>query len=173
MVVDRLSGREVNKDDWIDLIPYFGNGYKLGENIVHVQIERNTLNVNIPISPPVEGVDGWTKFPDNLAKYHQLGENGKGNEKFVNVDGREAVYTKYDVLVTDSLNGGTYNFVPYNDSNIITIIGTGIGHFFADMLPYYVMGNDWSDPTNTWERITATYNGNDPIWTQKPGCPNE
>jgi len=34
-----------------------------------------------------------------------------------------------------------------------------VGHFFLDMLPYYLYGNSWDDPTNFYERVTGTYDG--------------
>jgi len=59
-------------------------------------------------------------------------------------------------LVTDSVNRGTYNFV---DSEV-----SRIGHFFRDVLPYILWGNDETDrqTTTVFERAFGTYDGEIP-----------
>ncbi len=49
------------------------------------------------------------------------------------------------------MNQGTYNRAAPNSDPI--------GHFFQDMVPYYMWGNSPDDPTSTWERITGSYKG--------------
>ena len=80
----------------------------------------------------------WDLLNFNLSKYHQ---NGFGYDelKFVCKDGREAVFTKdfssdgsYE-LYMDPKYKGTYNY--FNPTT------NPIGHFFADMVPYYLTGN--------------------------------
>lgn len=66
---------------------------------------------------------------------------GEPELKFICADGREAVFTKdfsedgsYQ-LYTDPRYKGTYNYCNPNG-----FLGY-IGHFFADMVPYYLTGN--------------------------------
>ena len=75
------------------------------------------------------------------------------NDKFVSIDGKsETVYNRETGnKVTDSVNQGTYNRADPNSDPI--------GHFFQDMVPYYMWGNSEEDPTTTWERITGSYQG--------------
>lgn len=105
----------------------------------------------------------WTLLPDSMSVYHQ---NGKGDSelKFICNDGREAVFSKDDSpdgsyqLVTDPKYKGTYNYCNPSSpptlptgitdfkgmgkcfSESIEFVGKAIGHFFADMLPYYATG---------------------------------
>ena len=76
------------------------------------------------------------------------------NDKFVSLDGKnETVYNKETgQKITDPVNQGTYNRADPNKDPI--------GHFFQDMIPYYVWGNSEDDPTTAWERITGSYQGN-------------
>ena len=79
----------------------------------------------------------WKLLSPEMSKYHQ---NGFGFDelKFVCKDGREAVFTKdfspdgsYE-LYLDPRYKGTYNYCdPINNP---------IGHFFKDMVPYYLTG---------------------------------
>lgn len=75
-----------------------------------------------------------------MSIYHQNGF-GEPELKFICDDGREAVFTKdfsedgsYQ-LYTDPRYKGTYNYC-----NPVNILGY-VGHFFADMVPYYLTGN--------------------------------
>ncbi|QTA84154.1 Uncharacterized protein dnm_001470 [Desulfonema magnum] len=53
--------------------------------------------------------------------------------------------------MTDPVNGPSYNFsAPRTDP---------VGHFFNDMVTYYIWGNPPDDPSNFIERITGTYDG--------------
>jgi hypothetical protein len=67
------------------------------------------------------------------SEFHRQGENGEDNTKWIDETGHhEAVYDGEGNLVTDRLNGGTYNFVaPKN----------WVGHALADVLPYFLWGN--------------------------------
>ena len=97
----------------------------------------------------------WILLDYDMSIYHQ---NGIGSEelKFVCIDGREAVFTKdfskdgsYE-LVTDSKYKGTYNYCPPapKPKNITDVKGISnfvlkaTGHFFADVLPYYLAGKN-------------------------------
>ncbi len=76
------------------------------------------------------------------------------NDKFVSLDGKhESVYNRESgQKITDPVNQGTYNRADPNSDPI--------GHFFQDMVPYYMWGNSEDDPTNVLERITGTFQGN-------------
>lgn len=97
------------------------------------------------------------KMSDIKASYHKQGMsndyNPALNDKFVTLDGKiETVYNRETgQKITDPVNQGTYNMADPNSDLL--------GHFFQDMLPYYIWGNSPDDPTNAWERITASYEG--------------
>jgi hypothetical protein len=99
----------------------------------------------------------WHLMPEDKDVYHEQDQpyNGidpKNNNKYVSTDGhQEGVYDQNGNLVTDPVNMGTYNI---SDPNTNTI-----GHFFNDVLPYWVNGNSSDDPTKWYERIFGTYNG--------------
>ena len=97
----------------------------------------------------------WILLDYEMSIYHQ---NGVGDDelKFVCIDGREAVFTKdfskdgsYE-LVTDPKFKGTYNYCPPapKPKNITDVKGISnfvlkaTGHFFADVLPYYLAGKN-------------------------------
>lgn len=95
--------------------------------------DRNRYNINLPKSRyAAQHTRGWRQLPAWQSKYHMYGPRGNLNTKFVSADGREAVYNADGKLITSGPNIGTYNYAGPN--NIV-------GHFFADMLPYYVWGN--------------------------------
>ena len=128
--------------------------------------DRDAKNKNLPSYDELSrDREDWRLEDEWKSKYHQNGI-GRPELKFVNTDGREAVYTKdfssdgsYE-LYTDSQYKGTYNYATPSinpsapDSitdfkgmrNFITggskFLVTGTGHFFCDMLPYYALGNE-------------------------------
>lgn len=51
---------------------------------------------------------------------------------------------------------GTYNKCPTSEKNLITAFTTGVGHFFKDMLPWYLWGNSPDDQTTVFDRITGS-----------------
>ena len=119
-------------------------GDKLIEKITYFHFEardsKNTITESFEdISKSANTKDGdWVLLTKEMSKYHQNGF-GADELKFVCKDGREAVFTKdfssdgsYE-LYTDPQYKGTYNYC-----NPTT---NPIGHFFADMLPYYLTGN--------------------------------
>ena len=127
--------------------------------------EKNIITESFnDIEKASKQTDGsWIELPKEMAKYHQ---NGIGNpeRKFICKDGREAVFSNDNStdgsyqLVTDPRYKGTYNYcnpasVPSIPSGINDFKGMGrcisesanfavkgLGHFFADMLPYYATG---------------------------------
>ena len=75
------------------------------------------------------------------ASCHQYTSPNKSNVKYVSPDGhREVIFDEKGKIVLDSRDVGTYNFSPSGT------IGGSIGHFFADMLPWIIFGNDDDDP---------------------------
>lgn len=95
----------------------------------------------------------WILLDEDMSRYHQ-NRIGEPELKFICKDGREAVFTKdfspdgsYQ-LVTDPRYKGTFNYCnpgekPTGITDINGIVNFGVkakGHFFADMLPYYLTG---------------------------------
>ncbi len=107
---------------------------------------RNENNV-APQQEPVDD-DNWRLLPDSQSVYHQNGEEGRGNRKYVSVpDGNhEAVYDQDGNLVTDDANMGTYNHHGPDDT---------WGHFKEDVLPYWVWGNTEDDDTPLMDRLVG------------------
>ena len=109
--------------------------------------ERDARNSTLPASPDQAVAAGGTLLPPAMSQLHDDGL-GQPEQKFIFPDGREAVYDgDTGQLVTNPLFKGTYNYVnPAEPSwNPLKWAGTvrrGLGHFFADMLPYYIWGNN-------------------------------
>jgi len=109
--------------------------------------------VNHRNNPPKAEADairsGWVKMPEWANAFHRRGPGNQGNKKYLpprdgSVDlGMEAIYDKNGNLVTDSLNGGTYNYVApaYPGDSSLAFVIRGSGHFAVDVLPYLVLGN--------------------------------
>lgn len=75
----------------------------------------------------------WRELSDAQSVFHKQGEGGKNNTKWVDRSGHnEAVYDGNGYLVTDLLNGGTYNYYSPDDF---------LGHTFYDIVPYLLWGN--------------------------------
>ena len=108
---------------------------------------RNMFNQNINY---IKTRNSWDDSVSAL--YHQQGCGNEENVKYVSPDGHsEAIFNSNGGLVTDPVNGPTYNFAdPRNDR---------IGHFLQDMLPYYIWGTSSDDPTKWYQRLFGTYNG--------------
>ena len=111
-----------------------------------VHYARHLKNKDLPEQAPV-GVNGWTQLDPKQSRYHRL-RWGKDNIKFVHKSGREAIYNS-NGLVRSSLNGGTYNF--FNPKGLVG----NVGHFIADMVPYYKFRNSMSDPSFIYERLSG------------------
>jgi RHS repeat-associated protein len=114
-------------------------------------LNRNKRNQ--PVTPQEANDQDWVKMSPDKAIYHSMGAGNEDNEKFVSPDGKsEAVFRSDGSVVTDPANMATYNYSSPNKF-------FGIGHFFADVIPYYMWGNAEDDPTTGWERLTASYEG--------------
>ncbi|WP_162258812.1 RHS repeat protein [Lysobacter sp. Root983] len=96
---------------------------------------RNALNVVPPNRAVAQAAGNWNQMPPAQSVFHQQGKDGKDNTKWIDDSGRcEAVYDGQGNLVTDSLNGGTYNYAsPYE--------GYGYNHVMLDVIPYLLWGN--------------------------------
>ena len=106
--------------------------------------KRKEKNVDLPSTPQEAKDAGWLG-PDTTPKgpaadCHQYTSPDKSNVKYVSPDGHREVIYNSNGIVFDSRDIGTYNFSPAG-----TFWGS-IGHFFADMLPWYLFGNDDDDP---------------------------
>ena len=101
--------------------------------------------------------NGWKRAPDYQNKYHDNGI-GKPELKYVNSDGREAVFDGDTHLpISDPDYIATYNYCPPYQLpeapglNDYYKLGTSyVGHFFCDMLPYYLFLD-----SNTREQFEA------------------
>ncbi|MCP4706970.1 MAG: hypothetical protein GY865_20410 [candidate division Zixibacteria bacterium] len=126
------------------------NGYR-PPPIKPVHYNRNQFNQNVTHGVAKETWDGSVP-----AYYHQQGAGNEGNQKFVSPDGHsEAIFDSNNNpinLQSNPVNGPTYN---YQDPR-----SNPIGHFFDDMLLYFMWGNTPDDPSSIWERITGTYDDN-------------
>ncbi len=111
----------------------------------HHYDKRAAKNTNLPQSPQEAKDSGW-RGPDTTPKgpaadCHQYTAKDGPNKKYVSPDGhREVIYNSQNEIVLDARDIGTYNYSPSG-----TFWGS-IGHFFADMLPWYLFGNDDDDP---------------------------
>ena len=131
-------------------VPYKTEHYS--RNIGHISIAENLdiAREKVKIGLAIEMID-------ELDDYHEMGYaydyDPSKNVKIVSLDGKkEDIYNiETKKRITDSVNLGTDNF-----SNPKSFIG----HFFNDMVPYYLWGNSESDPTTIGERITHSYTGN-------------
>ena len=117
----------------------------------HHYDKRKSKNTNLPKTPQEADDLNWKNSnpksdinPNGggpAADCHQYTSPDKSNVKFVSPDGhREVIYNSTGNMVLDSRDIGTYNYSPSG-----TFFGS-IGHFFADMLPWYLFGNDDDDP---------------------------
>ena len=103
------------------------------------------------------GGSNWKRLPKEQSIFHDDGI-GKQEEKYIHPDGREAVFNGDDHKpMTDPKYKATYNYVVpknipgdvdylQNPSALYKAIGESgasyIGHFFKDMLPYFLLGNN-------------------------------
>ncbi|ABW66962.1 RHS repeat-associated core domain-containing protein [Desulfosudis oleivorans] len=137
--------------DFIDSMRALHAGASPTSNARDFHYSRNQFNQEVSYEEARQ-----QKWNDNVdARLHQQGQENQDNIKMVSPDGHsEAIFDKNHNPVTDPVNMPTYNFSDPN-SNF------GIGHFFNDMIPYYLWGNSPEDAqiTNMWERMTGTYSG--------------
>jgi hypothetical protein len=111
--------------------------------------ERDAKNVITESLEVIIGEqNGWRQETRDI--FHQDGDEYHDN-KYTHPDGREIVIDgKTGIIDTDSATRGTYNYVdpgvkPDNWYDVGGWMEYGVraaGHFFADVLPYFVLGND-------------------------------
>jgi hypothetical protein len=125
------------QEETFALVPY----------LVGLHWGRNSNNFS-PVNENAATDAGWELLPPEKSIYHRMGPDNEDNKKYVSPDGQcEAVYDKNGNLVTNPENVGTYNFYPPNN---------GLGHFLADVLPYYFFGNSGYDTTTQLDMVTVT-----------------
>lgn len=112
--------------------------------------DRDAKNVYLPenVNDARKFGSRWEEYPANQNKYHDNGR-GKPERKFVNPDGREAVYDgDTGKLVTDPKLRGTYNYANAprwgtgNMNQVGRFIRKGSEHMVKDVVPYWFLGND-------------------------------
>ena len=122
--------------------------------------DREKMNGTHPTYSEVNGRNsGWILLPESQSIYHDNGI-GKPELKYITNDGREAVFDG-DTLepVTDPRYVATFNYCPLYQMpstgagvlDYVKLVNTGVGHFFADMAPYYLANN-----SNTREQFEST-----------------
>lgn len=102
---------------------------------------------------------GWKDLPSKESACHQFTAENGANTKWLSSDGKmEAVYDSQGRLVLADEDVGTYNFCPAieDPNNIFKTAKAGIGHFFKDMLPWYLWGNSPNDQTTIVDRIVGS-----------------
>ena len=109
---------------------------------------RNSNQLLRPNYSRIVADPNFIKLPDEKAVFHQIGEGNETNEKWVNRQtGEEYVFKNAPAtprLVADGVNDGTFNYRPDTDL---------VGHFFLDVLPYIVWGNNALDTTSVDFRL--------------------
>ena len=100
----------------------------------------------LPQTPEEADRLGWD---DGVAAdCHQFTSPDKTHRKYVSPDGKlEVIFDKDGNMVTASEDYGTYNFASPNENPI--------GHFYMDVLPWIVWGNDEKDTTDLSMRLRA------------------
>ena len=81
--------------------------------------------------------NGWSElgWPGNLEHQHE--KNGGTNQKFINKDGREAIFDAKGKFVTNELDKGTFNYSVPSGLSKITAWAPGYPHGKFDMKPFY------------------------------------
>jgi RHS repeat-associated protein len=100
--------------------------------VVNKHYDRNVHNIPAPSLDAALDPDGnWELQSDFRSQYHRYGPGNERNMKFVSKDGHhESVFRPDGTLVTDCINGGTYNY------------GTNdVSHLFFDIAPFKMFGN--------------------------------
>lgn len=109
---------------------------------------RNQL---MPVSTLPQKVEtairlGWD---DSVgAACHQFTSPDRSNVKYVSPDGhKEVIFNRSGHIVTASEDYGTYNFADSRQDPV--------GHFYRDVLPWLLWGNDRTDSTDMHQRLKA------------------
>lgn len=120
---------------------------------------RDAHNGPAPSAADLNG-NGWVRQPEWMAALHQDPDHAGSEVKYVNADGRESIrYANPDGSdageVTDDRYRGTYNYVnpgvwdDLRNQGVVAGVpvggaaewaARGVGHFAADILPWYLGG---------------------------------
>ena len=111
-----------------------------------VHYGRNQFMSDLPQSPEIATECGWD---DSVGvACHQFMSPDRTNIKYVSPDGHSEVIFDHDGnIVTDSEDYVTYNFVDSRQDPA--------GHFYKDILPWLLWGNDEKDSTDMHQRLKA------------------
>ena len=101
---------------------------------------------SLPQSPEMAQARGWDGSVGVAC--HQFTSPDRSNVKYVSPDGHsEVIYDRFGNIVTAPEDVGTYNF---SDSR-----RDPVGHFYQDVLPWLLWGNDEADSTDMRQRLRA------------------
>ena len=101
---------------------------------------------SLPQSPEIARACHWDGSVG--AACHQFSSPDKSNIKFVSPDGHsEVIFDSSGQIVTVSEDYGTYNFADSRQDPV--------GHFYNDVLPWLLWGNDGKDSTQMRQRLRA------------------
>jgi hypothetical protein len=112
---------------------------------------RNTFNIGLPTTlEEMQSIlsrsekSPWGLVNPEGSIYHRSGAGNGNNQKYVNKKtGAEVIYNWVSgEMVKDPSNLGTFNFSTAK-----------IGHFFVDVIPYWLWGNSADDKTSLAGRI--------------------
>ena len=135
LAVDGAAGRSVKKR--LEEVP---------SKDVHYSRNKNMDPAFMPKSPQQALEWGWS---DKVgADCHQFTSPDKSHTKYVSPDGKdEVIFDVQGNTVTAPEDYGTYNFAnPSKDP---------VGHFYKDVLPWLIWGNDERDTTNMEQRVRS------------------
>lgn len=135
LAVDGAAGRSVKRR--LEEVP---------TKDVHYARNKNMDPAFMPKSPQQALEWGWS---DKVgADCHQFTSPDKSHTKYVSPDGKdEVIFDAQGNTVTAPEDYGTYNFAnPRKDP---------VGHFYKDVLPWLVWGNDERDTTNMEQRVRS------------------
>ncbi|WP_417822268.1 hypothetical protein [Terasakiella sp.] len=114
--------------------------------------DRDAKNVYLPenVNDARKFGSRWEEMPENQNIFHDNGK-GKMERKFINPDGREAIYDgDTGNLLTDLKLRGTYNYAnAWNENKPLKKPGDYLeygarwaGHAVSDVIPWMIGGND-------------------------------
>ena len=113
---------------------------------IHFSRNQNMPLESLPQSPTAAEESGWDGSVE--AACHQFTSPDRSNKKYVSPDGTsEVIFDRSGNIVTASEDYGTYNLCDSRQDPV--------GHFYQDVLPWLLWGNDETDSTNMRQRLKA------------------
>ena len=113
---------------------------------IHFSRNQNMPLESLPQSPTAAEESGWDGSVE--AACHQFTSPDRSNKKYVSPDGKsEVIFDRSGNIVTASEDYGTYNLCDSRQDPV--------GHFYQDVLPWLLWGNDETDSTNMRQRLKA------------------